>query len=123
MSMPRPGDVTKEFFRTITPADPAIETRPMFGQLAAFVNGNMFTGLFGDRIFVRLPAEARDELLAVEGAARFDPMSGRPLTEYVLLPEAWFDDPAEAQVWVLRAFHWVAALPPKVKKEKKVRGK
>jgi len=31
----------------------------MFGNQAAFVNGDMFAGLFGDRLFVRLSDEDR----------------------------------------------------------------
>ena len=29
------------------PDDPEIEVKPMFGNLGAFVHGNMFAGLFG----------------------------------------------------------------------------
>src|SRR4051812_39755328 len=57
MSMPRPDAESREFFHLVVPDDPRVQTRPMFGNLAAFVNGNMFTGLFGDRVFVRLPMD------------------------------------------------------------------
>jgi TfoX/Sxy family transcriptional regulator of competence genes len=119
MAMPRPDDESREFFRTVLPADPLIRTRPMFGNLAAFVNGNMFAGLFGDRVFVRLPPEARAELLAQPGAAPFAPMAGRPMTEYATLPAEWRGDPAAAQEWLRRSLEWAAALPLKEKKEPK----
>ena len=49
----------------------------MFGNLGAFVNGNMFMGLFGSDIGVKLlPADAA-ALLEVDGAGPFGPASGR----------------------------------------------
>ena len=44
------------------PDDPRVSLRPMFGNLAAFANGYLFTGLFGDDVFVRADAagQARD---------------------------------------------------------------
>ena len=36
---------------------PGVEVKPMFGQLGAFVNGNMFAGLFGSSIGVKLDEE------------------------------------------------------------------
>jgi TfoX/Sxy family transcriptional regulator of competence genes len=119
MAMPRPDDETRAFFRTVLPDDPAIQTRPMFGNLAAFVNGNMFAGLYGSSTFVRLPPEGRAELLACEGAGPFEPMPGRPMGEYVVLPDAWRADPETAQSWVRRSFQWASRLPVKEKKEKK----
>jgi TfoX/Sxy family transcriptional regulator of competence genes len=123
MNMPRPDDGSREFFRTVLPPDPLVQSRPMFGNLAAFVNGNMFAGLFGDRLFVRLPPDARAELLACDGAGPFEPMPGRPMTEYVMLPEAWRGEPPTARSWMLRSFQWASELPPKEKKEGKSRRK
>ena len=64
----------------------------MFGQLSAFVNGNMFMGIFGEDVLVRLPEEDREKVLGAGGRV-FEPMPGRPMREYVVLPEAWRDDP------------------------------
>src|SRR5437764_1276343 len=83
----------------------------------------LVAGLFGDGLFVRLPPEARAELLACEGAGPFEPMPGRRMGEYVVLPAAWRGEPEAARGWVLRSFHWAAGLPSKEKKEKKSRGK
>ena len=50
MKMPKASDTDKHRFRTlIETVDhiPGVEVKPMFGQLGAFVNGNMFAGLFG----------------------------------------------------------------------------
>ena len=55
MKMPKPSEQAKAAFTKLVPGDPAITLKPMFGNLAAFVNGNMFAGLFGEDLFVRLP--------------------------------------------------------------------
>ena len=64
----------------------------MFGQLSAFVNGNMFMGIFGDDVILRLPEAERNEVIGA-GGGPFEPMAGRPMKEYVMLPTAWRDEP------------------------------
>jgi TfoX/Sxy family transcriptional regulator of competence genes len=115
MQMPKPSDADKERFHGLVPHDQRVETKPMFGNLAAFVNGNMFMGLLGAQIGLRLPEDARAELLAADGAGPFGPAQ-RPMREYVTLPSAWADDPELARPWVERALAHVAALPPKAGK-------
>ena len=65
----------------------------MFGNFAGFVNGNMFLRVFGEAVFVRLDERHRAALLDEPGTAVFEPMSGRPMKEYVSFPEAWRDEP------------------------------
>ena len=60
MQIPKPTDADKEFFRSVLPDDPEIEIKPMFGNLGAFVHGNMFAGLFGPDVGVRLDDGGRD---------------------------------------------------------------
>jgi TfoX/Sxy family transcriptional regulator of competence genes len=119
MPMPRPDDATRAYFDAILPDDPRIAVRPMFGNLAGFVNGNMFTGVFGSQVFVRLSEEERAELLAEPGADDFEPMPGRPMREYVTLPDAWREDPERARVWLARSLSWASDLPAKVPKKRK----
>ena len=45
MSMPKPSDTSKALFESLVPDDALVTVRPMFGNVAAFVNGNMFMGL------------------------------------------------------------------------------
>src|SRR4051812_22842000 len=47
MPMPKADEVTRDYFHSLLPEDPRLTVRPMFGNLAGFVNGNMFTGVFG----------------------------------------------------------------------------
>ena len=47
MQIPKPTDADKDRFRALVPDSPDVEVKPMFGNLGAFVHGNMFAGLFG----------------------------------------------------------------------------
>ena len=102
-----------ELFYAALPEDPAVERRKMFGYPCAFVNGNMFTGVFAELIMVRLPDQQRAELLAIEGAAPFEPMAGRPMKEYVVLPESVLRNERALKGWIDKAFLSAASLPPK----------
>jgi len=118
MSMPKPDDESKAYFRSLVPDDPRIQSRPMFGNLAAFVNGNMFLALFGSQVAMRLSNNDRADLLRQAGASPFEPMPGRPMEEYVVLPEAWRKSRKEADEWVGRSFAWTSQLPPKKKRSR-----
>ncbi|WP_342043449.1 TfoX/Sxy family protein [Bacillus sp. OTU2372] len=103
MSMPNPDEESKVFFSSVIPVDPLIKIKPMFGNIASFLNGNMFAGLFGSTIFVRLPENDRLRLLEEEGAAEFSPMPSRTLKEYVAFPEEWRHEPEKIQEWIQRS--------------------
>lgn len=118
MSMPRPDEEMKEFFAAVMPGDPHIHIRPMFGNLAGFINGNMFAGLYGQRIFIRLPEEERSRLIEQEGASLFSPMPGKPMKEYVALPEQWREEPDKITAWMEQSLQWVGAMPEKVPAKK-----
>jgi TfoX/Sxy family transcriptional regulator of competence genes len=113
ISIPKPAEASKAYFHSLVPDDPRVKVRPMFGNLAAFVNGNMFLALFGPDVAVRLPEEERAELLEEKGAAPFAPMPSRPMKEYVVLPAGWRKQRAKAESWVDRSLHWAGAMPPK----------
>jgi len=93
----------------------------MFGYPCAFLNGNMFSGVFGDSVMVRLGEKERAELLRLPGAKIFDPMGGRPMKEYVQLPDSMLEDEEALGSWVHQGFGYVKTLPPKVKKKPKAR--
>jgi TfoX/Sxy family transcriptional regulator of competence genes len=117
-SIPRPDEESKAFFESVVPDHPAVTLRPMFGNLAAFVNGNLFMGLYGPDVFVRLP---EDERAAVngQGGAPFSPMPGRPMKEYVVLPEAWRGEPDRVREWAGRSLDWAEELPAKQPRPKR----
>lgn len=119
MSMPRPDEEMKQFFAAVMPSDPHIHIRPMFGNLAGFMNGNMFVGLYGQQIFIRLPEDERTRLVEQEGASLFSPMPGKPMKEYVTLPEQWRETPDTITAWIEQSLQWVAAMPEKIPAKKK----
>ena len=96
-AFPKADPAALAFFRDLVPAEPGVTIKPMFGHQAAFADGSMFLGIFGDRVLVRLAVADRVLLMAEEGAAPFDPMGGRPMKEYVLLPADWIDQPSLAE--------------------------
>jgi TfoX/Sxy family transcriptional regulator of competence genes len=118
VEIPKPSEEDKQFFRSLVPEDPHVEIKPMFGNLGAFVHGNMFAGLFGSTVGVRLGEADAAELAAIEGSGDFGPAE-RPMGGYLSLPGAWRDDTDLAASWVLKAHAHVSSLPPKVKKAKR----
>jgi TfoX/Sxy family transcriptional regulator of competence genes len=115
MEMPKPTDEDKDYFRSLVPDTAGVEVKPMFGNLGAFVNGNMFAGLFGSSVGVKLAPGDRAELSEIEGAGSFGPAE-RPMGGYVSLPASY--TPEQATAWVEKARDFVATLPPKVKKKR-----
>jgi TfoX/Sxy family transcriptional regulator of competence genes len=114
----KPSDELKDVFRALVPAEAGVTVRPMFGHIAAFLNGNMVTGLFGDGLFVRAKDADRDSLLAA-GGEDFAPMPGRPMNGYVMLPSNWRTDEASTRKRIDRALAVTALLPPKQPRVKK----
>jgi TfoX/Sxy family transcriptional regulator of competence genes len=93
----------------------------MFGNLAAFVNGNMFTGLYGDEIFLRVPQEDQPGLLEQTGASIFAPMMGRPLKDYIVIPRSFLTNPEKITDWVTRSLEWSLTLPAKAKTKQRTK--
>lgn len=116
MQIPKPTQADKDFFRSLVPDDERVEIKPMFGNLGAFVNGNMFMGLFGVDVGVKLPDSERETLLAEAGAGPFGPEE-RPMGGYVSLPASWREAPERAEPWIAKALDHVASLPPKPPKK------
>lgn len=116
LKMPKADKETEAFFRSLLPVSEKIVIRPMFGQTAAFINGNLFAGIFGKQVFVRLSEEEGTVLMEEEGAARFAPMEGRPMRSYIVIPSSWVKEPRRARSWVERSLEWASAMPPKARK-------
>lgn len=110
MKIPKPTDASRARFAALVRDHPDVEVKPMFGSLGAFVNGNMFMGLFGENIGIKLPDDARARLLARPGAGPFGPPD-RPMGGYVSLPSGW--TVRTAKPWIERALQYISALPPK----------
>jgi len=116
MTMPKPSEQAKAAFQKLVPPDPNVTTRPMFGNLAGFVNGNMFCGLFGEDLFVRVSEEDQARVRK-QGGRAFEPMAGRAMTGYVVVPVGWQKKPDATQAWIITALTWSRQLPPKDKSQ------
>ena len=103
-----------DLFTECLPDDPRLERRKMFGYPAAFTHGNMVAGLFGDRVFARLSEPDRAALPG--GGDYFEPMPGRPMKAYAVIPDDVVADEAALAEVLAKAVAFTAALPPKVKK-------
>lgn len=110
-------DALRAAFDAALPRDARVERRTMFGQPCAFVGGNMFALLLEDRCAVRLPPDRR-EALARLGGVPFAPRPGQVMREYVVLPPTLAADARRLRAWVLDAFRFAAALPPKAKRRR-----
>ena len=101
-----------ERFGAVMDRYPAAARKKMFGYPAAFVGGNMATGLFADRWVVRLP-DAEIEPAKAGGAGAFEPVPGKPMKSFVVIPAADVDDDSAIDTWVERGLAHAASLPPK----------
>jgi len=110
---PHPDSSDRAFFQSVLPKDPLVKVRSMFGNDAAFVNGNMFMGLFGKDLFLRLSDQDQRELLREKGASKFVPVEGRAMSGYVVVPSAWRDHPEKVRAWAARSLAWASGLPVK----------
>ncbi len=113
MKVPGAAPATVRVFTELLPDDPRVTVRKLFGQPAAFVQGNLFLGVFGRTIFVRLGPEDRAEAERSLGMRPFTPMEGHAMTEYRVLPDELLEDLRGAAEWVDRAIRWTGTLPPK----------
>ena len=71
---------------------PQVATKKMFGMDCFTANGKAAGGLSGDDMVFKLTdLVARGQALAIEGAHLFDPMGGRPMKEWVVVPKTHAD--------------------------------
>lgn len=86
----------------------------MFGAPVYVVNGNMFTGVHQDNIFLRLSeADRREVIQKYKGVAPFEPLKGRVMKEYVVIPEEIYRNPALLREWLKRGYDFAGSLAPK----------
>ncbi|MBV8716683.1 MAG: TfoX/Sxy family protein [Chloroflexi bacterium] len=115
MKIPKPTEDSRARFQALVPKDERVEVKPMFGNLGAFVSGNMFMGVFGADVGVKLSA-ADERALRDSGGQPFGPAE-RPMSGYVSLPTTFSD--SSAQAWVAKSFAYVSQLPAKAPKKSK----
>lgn len=111
--IPKPTKEDKELFLSLAPRKSEVTTRLVFGNDAAFVNGNMFFGMYGKDMFVRLPQDRASDLLSVKGSGPFEPVKGHPMSGYYIMPRAWRTKLPEARKWIAKSLEWASTLPQK----------
>ena len=93
------------------------EKRKMFGQYAFFLNGNMFTGVFQSRIFLRLSPESKIETMEKHSdITHFEPRKGQIMKEYIAIPPIIVEDEDLFSRLLDSSITYVRGLPPKKKK-------
>ena len=98
---------------------PGAESRKMFGYPASFIDSHNFAGLYDDYMVLRLSPDDLATFLKVEGARRFEPMPGRSMGGYAVVPPAILASVTELTAWTGKAYEYAKAMPPKQPKKKK----
>lgn len=106
-------------FEKTKPTDPAVQQRPMFGYPAFFLNGKMFAGTFQDKIVVKFGDDR--SIPGAQTAKGFEPMPGRPMTGFFVVPEAVVKSPTKLRAWIDHAHGYAKKLPAKNAPAKKSR--
>jgi TfoX/Sxy family transcriptional regulator of competence genes len=112
MRFERSPDALVELFERVVPDADGVTRRKMFGYPAAFVTGNLFVSLFGEGFVLRLGPAESEQLLAA-GGRPFEPMDGRPMRGYVVVPADLLSNEPDLRSWVGKALAFGRSLPPK----------
>lgn len=84
----------------------------VFGCPACLVGGNMFFGVHETGLFVKLGPPAGEQLL-LDGGKPFEPMPGRAMGGFYVLPDGDVSD------WVRQSYDFAKTLPAKKPKQKR----
>ncbi len=106
-----------ERFDEIADLVPAADRRLTFGYPACTVNGNMFMSLHADRLILRLSDNDRTAFIDTYDAPIFEPMPGRPMRDYVVVPDQLVSSHG-IDDWVARSLAYAAGLPAKKPKSR-----
>jgi TfoX/Sxy family transcriptional regulator of competence genes len=94
-----------------------VRKRQMFGCPCYFADDAMCCGVHDDHIFLRLAEHDRERLLADwPEVRRFEPLPGRVMREYLVLPPALPESGSTLREWLARSFAYASSLPPKPKR-------
>jgi len=108
-------------FNTATATLPGIETRKMFSYPAAFINGNMFSCLFQSNMILKLSEADRAACVREFSAKPFEPMPGRAMGQYIVIPQAILESPSLLGAWLRKSHRYVSAMPSKGSAKKAVK--
>jgi len=122
MGLRKPSGPVVAALHDAVPDDARVQHRKMFGCPCLFAAGNMFAGVHGEDLFIRLPEDLRETLLKRPDATPFEPLPGRGvMRQYVCVGETMLDDREELRRWLNESMQYALSLPPKPKKKDKGR--
>jgi TfoX/Sxy family transcriptional regulator of competence genes len=79
----------------------------------------MFAGVFQSILFFRLSPQDQTEFRGkFKDAKQFEPMAGRPMKDYVVIPESVLGNKTALGEWMTRSYDFTASLPEKKAKTK-----
>ncbi len=113
--MSTPGESSSELvarFDELAALAAGADRREVFGYPSCVRHGNMFMGLYEDSLILRLAEPDKAEFLSRYGGELFDPLPGRPMKEYVVVPPTLVGS-AEIEDWVRRSLAYAEQLPPR----------
>ena len=116
MDMPKSPQALIDRFDTVAADHPEATRRLTFGYPCLYVGGNMVSGLFGPHWHVKLGKAETEELMGMDGAGPFEPMPGRPMREYVVVPDRVRESSSDLRAWLEKAHAYARSLPPKRKR-------
>lgn len=119
MKWEKPSQEILELFENLVPEGQIIQRRKMFGYPCGFINNNMFIGVFQNSLFLRLSEKDREIFLDIPDTTRFEPMPGRIMKEYVVIPQEILNDEGQREEWIKKSINYVLSLSLKEKKKKK----
>ena len=80
----------------------------------------MYAGVQADSLFIRLSAADQKEITRIsDEITLFEPVAGRIMKEYVVLPDSLLSDKEFTKEWLTRSFEFVSSLPEKKPKTTK----
>ena len=97
-----------------------VSERKMFGGLCFMVNGNMFAGVMGNELMLRVGVERFDEALAQPFTRPMD-FTNRPMVGMVYVAPAGFESDNALSAWLSRALDFAGSMPAKPPGEKRKR--
>jgi TfoX/Sxy family transcriptional regulator of competence genes len=107
------------YLEEIMGGHPGVELKKMFGYPVAFTNGQMACGVFQESLMMRLSYSDRKNFLEKYDTRLFEPMPGRPMKEYVLIPDTLINEAKLLRPWIEKSLAYVGSIPKKPKPKAK----
>lgn len=89
-----------------------VDRKRMFGGVCHLLDGNMFAGVLGASLILRLGPEEGGKALAVRSVRPFD-LTGRPMKGWVVVDPPAIGGETGLRAWLERAHAYAKTLPAK----------